>query len=412
MFLSIFLASCRPVNLIQFLNNLKDTCDDPSSFEVLIKVDEGSTDLIRNIETFRLTSPYSIKFIASAKLDGYYTLHHGYNELLLLSNPESYFCWLLTDEIRIQTKGWDRIIKKYVGFFPDDIIRLKLSIFQLKNYIDFFECLPSPDNYAVTSRKWLEITGGWGDFWGPDSWHQCIDFYLGASKNKLHPEGNWRSIPLMDIQIKGQEAGQGIQTHKEIMKRAQRINQGWNRFSTHQAQEKFHMLAQRLNAHIYAIGNNHHNYFLEEDYKNKTISLYCIDRQFIAAWSYHVPYFSVKFYCGYKKLSIRRAVYCSYVSIGTVYYLIKFYKSIIKFKNNVIKFIKSIPRLLLQAIIHILSSVLIIIPSARKRILVKKLLDRLDILYINKKSFNSKKVYNYDGKKLKLMVSNLDSFIK
>src|SRR5436190_17555344 len=198
MFLSIFAATCRPKNIGPFLDNLTATCSDPSSFEVLFKLDEGADDLIEIIETYKKTSVLNIRYLATPKLGGYYTLEVGYNELLKIVHPDTYFCWLLTDEIRFETKGWDDTLKKYIKFYPDDIFRVKLSIFQLKNYIDFFECLPCPDNYAVTTRKWLEISGGWGNFWGPDSWHQCVDYYLALAKNEFNPFGIWRSIPIYD----------------------------------------------------------------------------------------------------------------------------------------------------------------------------------------------------------------------
>ena len=172
MFLSIFLATCRPHNIIKFLDNLVETASDPRSFEVLIKIDEGDQTLTEVLENYKKSTSLTIKYLATPKLDGYYSLQVGYNKLLKITHPDSYFCWLLTDEIRLRTTGWDAILKNYIRFYPDDIFRLKLSIFQLKNYLDFYECLPCPDNYAVTTRKWLELTGGWGEFWGPDSWHQ------------------------------------------------------------------------------------------------------------------------------------------------------------------------------------------------------------------------------------------------
>src|SRR5690348_904819 len=121
MFLSIFAATCRPNNVIAFLDNLTATADDTQSFEVLLKLDEGADDLIRIIDDYRKTSLLNIKYLATPKLDGYYSLDVGYNQLLKIANPETYFCWLLTDEIRFATKGWDTILKKHIKAYPDDI---------------------------------------------------------------------------------------------------------------------------------------------------------------------------------------------------------------------------------------------------------------------------------------------------
>ena len=53
MFLSIFAATCRPHNIIGFLDNLAQTADDLSSFEVLLKLDEGANELITLIENYK-----------------------------------------------------------------------------------------------------------------------------------------------------------------------------------------------------------------------------------------------------------------------------------------------------------------------------------------------------------------------
>jgi len=301
MFLSIFAATCRPHNIIGFLDNLAQTADDLSSFEVLLKLDEGANELITLIENYKKTAKFTIKYLATPVLDGYYSLDIGYNELLKIADKDTYFCWLLTDEIRFEKKGWDSILKKYIGFYPDNIFRIKLSIFQLKNYHDFFECLPAPDNYAVTTRQWLEITGGWGHFWGPDSWHQCIDYFLGLCKNKDNPYGTWRSFPIFDIVVNGQEAGQGITDPIKEMERSTRIHAGWSKYSTHEAQENFYRLALRLNAHITATANNLNNYILEENIYKKTVSLFDIEKNLYTTSNYNLPRFRIKFFSGLKK---------------------------------------------------------------------------------------------------------------
>jgi hypothetical protein len=307
MFLSIFAATCRPYNIIGFLDNLAQTADDPGSFEVLLKLDEGATDLITLIEDYKKTAQFSIKYLETPILDGYYSLDVGYNELLKIADKNTYFCWLLTDEIRFEKKGWDTILKKYIGFYPDNIFRIKLSIFQLKNYNDFFECLPAPDNYAVTTRQWLEMTGGWGHFWGPDSWHQCIDYFLGLCKNKDNPYGTWRSFPIFDIAIKGQEAGQGITDPLKEKQRAARIHAGWNKHSTHKAQEHFYRLALRLNAHIIAVANNLDRYILEENIHKKTTTLFDLEKNSYARSSYKLPSLKIKFLIGVKKFTLMLA---------------------------------------------------------------------------------------------------------
>ncbi|OGT42938.1 MAG: hypothetical protein A3F42_06715 [Gammaproteobacteria bacterium RIFCSPHIGHO2_12_FULL_37_34] len=316
MFLSIFLATCRPHNIIKFLDNLVETASDPRSFEVLIKIDEGDQTLTEVLENYKKSTSLTIKYLATPKLDGYYSLQVGYNKLLKITHPDSYFCWLLTDEIRLRTTGWDAILKNYIRFYPDDIFRLKLSIFQLKNYLDLYECLPCPDNYAVTTRKWLELTGGWGEFWGPDSWHQCVDFYLALCKNKFHEFGIWRSIPVFGIEVAGQEAGQGSQSRKSRDLRVIRIRKGWKQHSTHSAQENFYRLAQHLNAHIYAHECKIAHYIIRDNPKTKMLSLIDQDEKtYQEIWSYHLPKFRIQLVTGYKIWRFRRFLGYFYVKL-------------------------------------------------------------------------------------------------
>lgn len=326
-FLSIFVATCRPDNVVKFLDNLAETADDLSSFEVLLKVDDDDQKSIETLQAYQKHAKFSVKYLGTEKLEGYYSLDVGYNELLKIADPSSYFCWLLTDEIRLETKGWDTILKKYISFYKDDIFRIKLSVFQLKNYYDFFESLPMPDNYAVTTRKWLEITGGWGHFWGPDSWHQCVDYYLGKNKNQFNPHGIWRSFPIYDIKVGGQEAGQGY-NEASLRKRAKMIWLGWCKFSTHAAQENFSRLAARLNAHIYAIENGLQGYLLKDDTLDKTISIYHADgKKKYETWAYKIPKAHLKLYIGEKQIYLRNLLPQINVLIMTlVYYRNNFFK--------------------------------------------------------------------------------------
>ncbi len=399
MFLSIFAATCRPYNIIGFLDNLAQTADDPGSFEVLLKLDKGAIDLITLIENYKKTAQFSIKYLETPILEGYYSLDTGYNELLKIADENTYFCWLLTDEIRFKKKGWDTILKKYIGFYPDNIFRIKLSIFQLKNYNDFFECLPAPDNYAVTTRQWLEITGGWGHFWGPDSWHQCIDYFLGLCKNKDNPYGTWRSFPIFDITVEGQEAGQGITDPSKERERSARIYAGWNKYSTHEAQENFYRLALRLNLHIIAVANKLDRYILEENLHKKTVSLFDLEKNSYATSSYKLPSLKIKFLIGVKKLTLTRASFPRLYRIA---------KKIKESHKDLISSYESLKQSLRSATVRffkfILSTLRIKIKKSLKLATIRFFKFILSILRIKiKKPLKKYLLYFYDGKNLAKM---------
>lgn len=338
MFLSIFLATKRPENLRDFLNNLAETMDDPQSFEVLIKIDEEDADCVEKTKLLPTLYPFRVVIHASPRLDGYYSLHVGYNELLKFMSPSSYFCWLLTDEIRFKSLYWDKILRQYVHHYSDDIFRLKLSIFQLKNYYDFFECLTAPDNYAVTTRRWLEVTGGWGNFWGPDSWHQAVDYYLGLCKDRdFFPHGVFRSLPLSGITIVGQEAGQGM-SKEANRRRDKRIIKGWVENSTKQAQENFYRLAQLLKIAIIAHQHDIPDYSVQENKIEKNLALHTNTISYQA--NYAISGFPIKLYIGRKQFSIFSSLPKVWIMMLTVYWMLSDHPSFDKqiFRQNLNRF--------------------------------------------------------------------------
>jgi hypothetical protein len=249
-FLSICVCTIHPDNMIGLLENLRDTAADPASFEVLICVDEGDAKTLAALNACRLQVRFRV--IEVPKRDGYYSLHRGYEALRAAADCESYFIWQISDEVRLASKGWDTVLKSYIGLFPDNLFRLRLSLNKYRNYYQLYDCLPYPENYFVATRAWHEATGGSGDFWGPDSWHQCIDYFLGLLRNPYAPYGRgvFRSIPVSGIALANEEAGQGL-TGGQSAARQKRIKRAYRALSGLTAQEHFLQLAQQVNLHIW-----------------------------------------------------------------------------------------------------------------------------------------------------------------
>ena len=269
--ISILLASIRPQNLSQFFYNLVDSCDDKSCVEVWVKIDEGDEAMRECLELAQDVYPLTIRYLQTPKEDGYYTLHHGYQQLYEACNPNSYFIVVLNDEVRFATKGWDTILKKYVGMYPDDLFRIKVSQQKLRNYYSVYECGPCPDNYPITTRRWMELAEGIGDCWGPDVWHQMIDYHLGMASA---PQADlFRSVPIHDIRIEGEEAGQQLSS-ETIRKRTVRIHQEWWRMVTVQKQQKVRRLAVKLQAYIWAKANLAVGFSIRDNFHSKIFEVY------------------------------------------------------------------------------------------------------------------------------------------
>lgn len=269
---SLILASNRPHQMQKFLDNLQQTIADPTSVEVLIKIDEGDEAMRQLLEEAASKYPFDVRFIQTSRLDGYYTLHVGYQQLFEIAHPESYFFSVLSEEVRFLTKGWDLILKNYVKFFADDLFRLKVSRLRYRYYYSFHDCGPTPENFPFMTRKWLELSGGIGDCWGPDGWHQYIDYHLGLTEGVNGIPGHFRSIPIHDIQLGGEEAGLNL-TPEQSAIRAHRIFQEWWRMYRTEAQQGFRRIATYMATYIWAKHESIDNFEIIEDKSNASFRI-------------------------------------------------------------------------------------------------------------------------------------------
>jgi hypothetical protein len=290
--LTIIMATNRVHNISGFLYNIQETCEDPSCLEVLIKIDEGD-DMLRDLLDHAIEMyPFTIRYLQTPKLDGYYTLHKGYQQLFEISDPQSYFVFLTNDELRFATKGWDRVLQRYVGTFPDDVFRLKLSVHKYFSYYSYHECGPCPENYPIFTRRWMELVEGVGDCWGPDGWHQFIDYHLGA----IHMPGIFRSVPVDDILLTGEAAGLEL-TKEQSFKRTYRIYQEWWRMYSVEKQREFRRLATKLYVYIKAHeqGYQKMGFTLCENQKSKFFDVFIPGvKQPVYASSYHLSGLTIR----------------------------------------------------------------------------------------------------------------------
>ncbi|MBN9542256.1 MAG: hypothetical protein J0G32_00480 [Alphaproteobacteria bacterium] len=310
--ISITIPTRRPSEMKALLESFKVNTDKPEDVELIVKIDDDIQDQYNFLDD-KIAYPFVIKKIVSPRLYGYYTQWIN-NRLCYKSiDKDAYFAMLLTDEARFN-KGWDSVIRRFKGFYPDDIFRLKLSHAKYLNYYNIGQPNYLPDCFYVITLKWFRIIDGFGDCWGTDVCLQTISFHLGKGINSyFYPSVQdpiSRDIPvheevLHNIDIFG-EAGQDIIFHSA---RTLLIYKEWKRNVSYEVQLLYVMQAKLTYLHIKAHEMNLSNFKIIQNASAKKLTLIdTVNNLALITVSYKFP----KIVCLYYKL------YFSYLSTGTL----------------------------------------------------------------------------------------------
>ena len=268
---SFNLASNRPEQLAGLLANLHETASDPTCMEVLVLIDEGDAATAETIAREQARRPFPIRTLAVPPA-GYFNLWRGLNRLHReLCDPGAYFVCNINDEIRFTSRGWDVALRRWVGFFPDDIFRLRISKHKLRNYGDFWECGYAPENYAFFTKRWIDVAGGdWNACHGPDSFQQFIAYYLAWA---YYPAKSTycRDIPLFDITIEGEGAFKGLD-EKQFWERMRQGWKAWYRLVGHRMQTECSRRARMLQTHIVAHALGHRDFTIVDHRRHNAIA--------------------------------------------------------------------------------------------------------------------------------------------
>jgi len=257
---TIILGTNRPQNIKDFIEDLESKSTNPEQVEVIFSVDKGDNSCIDILKEQQLTSKVKIKYLESVRSRGYFEANIQYNECLHLSDEKSQFFAIFSDKLKIATRGWDEKLKNYSNYFEDGLFRVRTSCFKNFRYNgDLFDAISKPDNFAFHSRKFIELCGGWGDFWGPDSWAQGVLFFCELLKI------NDRDIVASDIELEKYFYSDSSSVTKSSIIRSKMINWSFNFLSSSKiALDNFFRIACKISLYI-------------ENYK--TIS--CINYKFV-----------------------------------------------------------------------------------------------------------------------------------
>lgn len=213
--ISFHLNTNRPAQLQTLFDNIENTAQHPERCEFVINIDDGDELTEKVIIEQQQFRKFTIKYTHSKAPRNVCDLWKPLNKLYKLTNPNAYYLLNLSDEMLFATSGWDLILDKYVGYFDDDLFRLRSSRNKHRNYFDRWECSFAQDSIPITTKKWVDAGGDWNPCFGPDSFQQLVSFYL--MKHNTHNNINsCRDIPLNDIQFQGDVPGLGIAAEESI----------------------------------------------------------------------------------------------------------------------------------------------------------------------------------------------------
>lgn len=269
--LSIHIQSNNSKNLSEFFESLELTAIDHTCFEVCVKVDEGDVETCTTIAMEAKKRPFKIKYIITKPPKKFPDLWESMNDLFIVSNPNSYFYLNLNDEMFFLNIGWDRDIEKYKDLYPDKIYRLRTSRFRNFRYFDPWACGYSPETSAITTRKWLEIGGGWCPCLGPDTFQQCVSYYL--SRKNLHSQSQLlRDVVVNEIKFGGEVAMAGIKPYL-FRKRLAEATEAWFILFSYKMQTEASRRASKIECHIYAYENDLTNLSIKDNKAKKRIEI-------------------------------------------------------------------------------------------------------------------------------------------
>lgn len=299
--ISIHLNSNRPAQLSIYFDNIEETADDLNLVEVLVNIDDNDDAMETMLKREISHRKFTIKYITSPRPGSFCDLWKPINKLLSITDPHAYFLLNISDEMLFANNGWDTVLKKYVGYFPDNIFRLRASRNKFRNYFDRWECSFGQDSIPITTKKWIDIGGDWNPCFGPDSYQQLISFYL-AKEGKFSSTNFLRELPLIDIKFHGDIPSVGIPLEKawklnrdHIL--AMQICQSWP------MQVEARRRAMLLKAHISAHERQLQNFHLADNKIKKIISLIDNNNQVIDKFDYSLNWFSITLTNQIRKLS-------------------------------------------------------------------------------------------------------------
>ncbi len=211
--ISIHLNTNKPEAFSKFITSLTESANEIEQIEVLVSIDIDDKNIHHTIKLLKDKYPNLIKIIKTDLIKSFSDAWKPLNILLNETSNSVKFISCMSDEIIFITKGWDSIILNYDNLYEDNIFRIRCSRYKKEKYQDIWECGYKPDSYAFYTKKWLDLVGQWNPCIGPDTYQECISFYMNNYGEKFQ-----RNIINDDINLLGEEVSTGLGFKERIQR--------------------------------------------------------------------------------------------------------------------------------------------------------------------------------------------------
>ncbi len=211
--ISIHLNSNRPEFFENFVESIISTSKNIERIEILVSIDKGDMEMRSTIIKLNKHNPNLIRYIDTDLIKTFADAWKPLNLLLKQTSKTCYFICCVSDEIRFLTKNWDDIILKYRNYYEDDIFRIRCSKYKNEKYNDIWECGYKPDSYAFYTKKWMDQVNLWNPCIGPDSFQECVAYYLKKYGNRYN-----RDIISKEINYSGQNVSDNLKLKYRIQR--------------------------------------------------------------------------------------------------------------------------------------------------------------------------------------------------
>lgn len=203
--ISLHLNSNKPNDFSDLVESINNTISDINILEIIVHIDDGDYDMLKMINKLNDRYPYLIKFIQTNLINSFSDAWKPLNYLLKQTSKGVRIISCISDDLRFITKNWDQKLLSYDSMFDDKIYRLRCSKFKYQKYNDIWQCGYAPDSYAFYSKEWLYTVNEWCPCIGPDTFHECISFYM----NQISSDYN-RNIIVKDMSFAGETVSTGL----------------------------------------------------------------------------------------------------------------------------------------------------------------------------------------------------------